>query len=914
MRGAAGLAFCATILLVPQALAERAGVRLGEHPTHGRIVLDLAAPDIPYTIREEGEATLLRLAPGTVAELPATRRLPRNILSLGPAPDGLRFTTRPGTRLRHFRLGNRLVLDVMDSGPPSPPRAGEPRRPPAPRQAAPAPTAPLPVTSPIPPLADPPRPAEAAAPRPAAIPAQPAPAGLPLRTLASEQGPALLLPLPEETGLAIFRRGELILAVLDGPRPFNLDGIRSDPVFGRIEAETLPEATILRLPIAAPAALQAQRQGHHWLLTLSPAGAREATILPEPGEGRVQLRATAPGRPIPVADPETGLPILVGTVHQGGQAVSSARSLAQVDLLPTQLGVAALARADTVALRRSGDHFLLLGVSGAIRPGPDPAGTEMSRLMELPRLDPAAGQERLRAQHASLAAAPPLTRMPLRRAAAEGMLALGLAQEAQAMIRLAFQEDPRASSDPRSILLNAAAALLANRLPEARPLATAEMPANDEVTLWRALLAAMEGDASAAAPGLARTLPLLLGYPEPMRARLLPLAAEALQEAGDAGAARQLLQSAGDLPFLALARARMAEAEGRAEEALSLYATLASGRDRLVRARALRRAAELRLASGTLDAAGAAAALEAALFAWRGDAEELGLRLRIAALRGAAGNARAALDLLKDTAAIYPDQGDRIRPAQEAAFLQAIGQEPPLTAAALWESQPALLPKDQRGATALASLADRLAAMELPDRGVALMEQALDRAAPAQRPALAMRLAELRLAAGKPAAALHALEAVPDDPENALSRGLVAARARSALGAGAEAVSILRGLGAPALPALAALLAERQDWIGASDAFIALSASRPEDPATPQHVLRAAAFAALGGDAARLAAIRAAWLQRIGQGSLAEALALLTADPARGLSDLPRLQRELDLFRGFPNKLEAFRTADASSR
>jgi hypothetical protein len=209
-------------------------------------------------------------------------------------------------------------------------------------------------------------------------------------------------------------------------------------------------------------------------------------------------------------------------------------------------------------------------------------------------------------------------------------------------------------------------------------------------------------------------------------------------------------------------------------------------------------------------------------------------------------------------------------------------------------------------------LAERLAAMELPDRGVVLAEQALERGTSAQRPRLALGLATLRLAAGDAAGALLALDSAVGAPEDSVARGLLAARAKARLGAAGEAVGMLRGLGLPGLRPLAALLAERQDWAGASDALAALAAAQAE-PA-PRDVLDAAAFAALGGDAERLAGLRSAWLGRMGEGMAKEAFGLLTADPIRGLSDLPRLQRELDLFRGFPHLLEAFRTAALSSR
>ncbi|WP_159349493.1 hypothetical protein [Roseomonas harenae] len=812
MHGAAAFAACSLVLLATPAMAERVGVRVGDHPGHGRVVLDLAAPGLPYQVEEDAGGVRVRLGSDLAIELPSPRRLPRNLQGLSAEADGLRIVTRPGSRLRHYRLGSRVVLDVMDGGTPAP-RAAEARPASAPRNprtrgavplgevAAPvAAAAPVPVvaTQPLPARAAPPVQASASVQAPAqgagAAPEgrnETAAAGLPLRAVAVAEGRALALPVPAETGLAILRRGDLLLVVLDQPHALDTASLRGDAVFGGLRVEVLPEATVLRLPIAEPSALRAQREGDRWLLEAKPSPTRERSILAEAENGRLVLRVALPGRPVPIPDPETGLPLLVGTVREAGQAGPVSRSLAQMDLVATQLGIAALARADSVALRRAGDQFLLSGVAGATTMAEMAEAGFMTRLMELPALGSGAAQERLKAQQASIAAAPPLARLPLRRAAAEGLLALGLAQEAQAMIRLSFQEDPRASSDPRSLLVHAASALLAGRQAEARGLSGASFPANDEVTFWRAALAATSGDGPAA-PGFAATLPLLLAYPEALRARLLPLAAEAMIGGGDLAAARRLLRAAGDRPDLGYARARMAEAEGRGDEALTLYAAVAEGRDRLSRARALRRSVDLRLQSGSLDPAGAAAALEAAIFAWRGDEEEFGARLRVAELRLGVGNGRAALDQLKETGQAFPDRIAALRPVQEATLLQALADEAPMVALALSEAHAGLLPRDGRGAEALSLLAERVAAMELPDRGVVLAEQALERGTLAQRPRLALRLATLRLAEGDAAGTLSALEAVVGAPEDAVGRGLLAAQAKARLGATGEAVRVRR--------------------------------------------------------------------------------------------------------------------------
>ncbi|MFC7693055.1 hypothetical protein ACFQY5_29320 [Paeniroseomonas aquatica] len=206
-----------------------------------------------------------------------------------------------------------------------------------------------------------------------------------------------------------------------------------------------------------------------------------------------------------------------------------------------------------------------------------------------------------------------MTRLPLRRAAGETLLALGLPQEAQSLLGLAPGEDPQAATDPHLAALTAMAALLSGRLPQAMALRSVTLPDTDELTFWRSALAAALGDARAAAPGLAATMPLLFDYPEGLRNRLLPMVALALAEAENPAALHRLLERAGPSPDLALPRAIIAESEGRVDAALAEYDQLAEGRDRRSRARGLRRAIELRLATGRLDAGQAARALGATL-------------------------------------------------------------------------------------------------------------------------------------------------------------------------------------------------------------------------------------------------------------------------------------------------------------
>jgi hypothetical protein len=907
------LALPMVLLALPgAALAEaRIGLRVGSHADYGRIVLD-APGRLDYRIEEDGGRVVLRLDTPAALDLSAARRPPRNVAGIEVVEGGIAVAVSPGTRLRHFRLDNRVVLDFLNPAPAARTPSAPPRAAPAPA-AAPAPGAPpAPVALPIP-----------ATPLPTA-PASPRP------PLIEFTGGVLSVPAGPEVGAALLQRGGQWLLVLDAPLPLDAAALRALPVLAGTEVSVGPRATVIRLPLTAAPDPRVQRTPTAWRVELSSERPSFRSILPETEPGpppRLVLRAARPGEAVPVLDPVTGATMLVGTMGEGGAAVPIARRGATFELLPTRLGVAILPRADTLTLRALPDRFVADADGAPLALGPEMAAGAadallMSRHFDLPADDVASLWARERNAMLAVASAPPLGRAAPRLRAAEALLALGLGQEAQSMAALAMREDPRIATDPRAQALHAAAALVGGRLAEAGALAEAR-PGTDEAGLWRALHLASHGEASAAA--LAPALPLLLSYPEPLRARLLPLAAEALAAGGETGAARRLLaaREASD-PSLALARARLQEAEGAIEEALSAYEEIAGGRDRRSRAIAMRRAAELRLASGRLDAAGAAVAVEATLAAWRGDAMETEARNRVAELRLLAGDARGAFDLLRETEALFPDLATSLRPRQAAALLAAVERESPVAAVTLFDAHGALLPTGHATERALAALGERLAALDLLDRARSVLRGAAARAeGPEARGRIGARLAALALGAGDPAGARAALA---DTTSPALSdalrgeRAQLEARALARLGAFTEAEARYREAGIAAAAELAEFLAERQDWRGAAAALGAhLRATLPArpvalDPAQQGMVARHAALLAMAGEDAALAELAAAEASRMARGGMHEAFALLTANRLSGPADLPRLRQELELARALPGRLESLRDVAGVAR
>ena len=652
---------------------------------------------------------------------------------------------------------------------------------------------------------------------------------------------AILLPFATGTGAAAFRRGDDAVLVFDERRPIDTEALRNDRVFGSAEIRLLPAATMLRLGLPAGRALRLSRGEKGWLVAVGDEPALRP-IRPEvdtSADGpRLHLPAEQAGRSVAVPDPLTGGTLLVGTQRAPGQGVFVPRLTPEFTLLPTWQGVAVVAVSDELILHEAPDGFVLgsalpNGGLALARGDTDLAALDdamrLTRRFDFPPLPVAALLRRLQGAVAGAGAVPAGMRTVPRIDSAQAMLALGLGAEAQAVLSFAAASDPGVADDPDLIGLSAIAALLAGRPEESAALDDPRLTGTDEVALWRGLRAATlrEGAPDAAAV-LAAELRLLLAYPAPLQSRLLPLAAETMALGGETEAAQHLVDQRPDDPKLDFARAVLAEKRDR-HAALKILDRLAQSSDRRERARAAPRAVELRLAAGDITPAAAADAMERLLFVWRGDAQEVAMRLRAAELRAQAGAPRAALTMLREAVDALPEARDTLHARMESIFSTALAADaqtpmPPLEAGGHCRGKPR--PDRRRrgraGAGQEARRAPRRAGSAAAGRPSA--REAGRRCPPGMvRAELGGRLAAIRLLLGAAPGALSALGATSVDtlpPPVLEPRVLVWARATAAKGDPARAAAALKALDAPAAIELRSqLLEQAKDWKGATAAL-----------------------------------------------------------------------------------------------
>jgi hypothetical protein len=382
---------------------------------------------------------------------------------------------------------------------------------------------------------------------------------------------------------------------------------------------------------------------------------------------------------------------------------------------------------------------------------------------------------------------------------------------------------------------------------------------------------------------------------------------------GQSTAAATILAHREHDPDLAYARALLKQAQGDNEAALAAFDGLTDSRSSLDHARAAVRAAELRLTLGQLDNKGVADALEARLYAWRGDRRDLATRLRIAELRGKDGAWRAVFALLRGAKADFPADAAEVDRRLKEAFA-AVPRDPaldkmePTEVIALLDENSELMADGPDGEPMRALLAEKLMALDLPKRADPLLTKLL-RAAPfgAARAGFGATLATLRLREGDGDGALVALsESNSDDMPDTVRerRALISARVGTKRGDPRGAAAALSGSHTrEADEERAAILEQARDWPAARDALAVLVARVVPDTGVlldaPQlrTVLRLATAAARADDNATLSGLRERLKSRIGTGAQADMFRLLTAEPVRGTGDLARARTEIGLAR-----------------
>ena len=885
-----------------------------------------------YQISQDGDKVTIALPPGKVIGPVALP--PHNVVSITSSDAKAEIVLEPGTTVRTRHFGRAILVEMLDPPHRASPLPAKPviqAPPPIRLLAAPPPPAQDPVAVTALPVQAEPLPAPAVAQLPALA------EGLPIEPAAGVGRPAILLHSDGGVGLAALRIGGEIVIILDAAINFQPPGPAIDQMFAQMTSQRGQDMTVVRVPLATPGTLHFAHVQRGWLVVAGPAENATGSIVPQlvesaPGIANIRLPASKPSRVVTVLDPQTGNRLLVGTQASPGEAVLNERHEVQFSLRPALQGVIVVPVSDDIRLRREDAGFVLSAgphdgntiMSGANPQATgQPAASPASLLFDIPN-DSTVALKRMLDERVRFAGnSPALARSGPRLRVAETMLALGMDVEAQAVIDVATADDPGLHDLPRAIGLRAVAAILAQRPEDADAIGDARLTGTAEIELWRCLLQMSSDEVTPdEVRGLARSLPVLLGYPAALRTRLLPAALELLALNGQAAVAQAALAKLPDDDDFALVRGMVLEKSGQTVQALQVYNQVAARSDRLPRFKAMVRAVELRIKSGELEARAGADALDQMLFAWRGAHQELPLRLRIAELRREAGQWREALNVLRDGRAAFPADKAQIEQAMAGIFTALLAGDasqriPPAEFVAIYDQNLDLIQSLPWNGSDGTRLVDRLMALGLQGRAEPIMARMVDQSTdPVQRAFLGARLASLRLTVNDPGGAVSALSgtAPPEgsgDPATMAARQMLYARAEIARGNKDAALGMLQALGtADADDLRADVYSTQKDWPKMVTALTLEETKRITNAAEltadqQALIMRLGVAATLAGDTATVDRLTALYAAVMTKGESATMFRLLASAPVKGTADLPRAYEEIQLARQLPNQLGA---------
>lgn len=928
-------------------------VTAGEIEGLTRITLDWPGR-VNFTESRDGARLTLRFGRPALADLAPIRiDPPKRLTRISGANDDDRFTlvveTTAGIVSKVFRDENKVVIDLRDAPPPrstAPDTQPEPKKgilpPTAVALAVPGADAPDESASdPFAPDGTPP-PQANAAPRPDPVPkggvvrvrASPAPGGILIESEWAAPAPA-----------AAFRRGDSIFVLFGAEAKLDFTGAgllrRADSGFAEIRGAGLVG---FALKARADQYLSAKAEGAKWRFSLSDrniAPPQPALARREPGpDGRARLRVLLPGieRVGWINDPFVGDRIAVAMAYGPERGVLAQRSILEARLLPTAQGAAAEVLGQGVIAEAapsglviaSGDSTTLgdlafVGGSGFSGQAATPAFIDFDNwkggrdfTATLRRL----GRNAARAEPAS-----PQAR-DAHLAVARFYLAHEMGPEALGALSLAGDSDPNLAGDRHFLGLRGVANFLTGRLKQARrDLGAGPLADDPNAALWRALVAAEEGDWPQARRQFQIAGDALESYGPIWRAVFRTAAAQAAIEAGDPQTARTLalaaLQDAGTIgqkdprirPAL-IVKARADAETGALDAGLKALDTLAADPDERVAVLAELSRVDLGLKSGRIKPEIAVDRMEALRYRWRGDAIELAAIEYLGASYVQENRWRDAFNVMQGAALRAGDLpgARRLRTALAEGFRTlfiegASDTLEPIEALGLFYQFRELAPQGPEGDEAVRKLAKRLVTFDLLPQAADLLQHQVDRRLRGEDEArVATDLAGIYLLAREPEKALRALRETrqPRLPEPLRrERRVLEAAALAGLKRYDHAMELLEGVEGDEAARLRADVAWRQeDWAVATAALQKLlpAANSPLDREGQALALRATVAASLAEDRAAIARLTRDHGVALGTGPYAEAFAVLTREPdlsGESLREAARRVADTAAFDGF---------------
>jgi tetratricopeptide (TPR) repeat protein len=763
-------------------------VRYGVHANYTRVVFDWSQ-NVDYAVdNKDGKASIVFKRSNPVNLSAITRNLPARITAAttqtrsGEAHVQLALT--PGVRLRHFRSGTKVVVDILGAvkaaetaAVPTPEAVAAKPAPPPPakKEIAAKPAAPKPGPKSLLPKGKPAETKKADVPK--AKPSQPAkakpakfegppPTGETLRVrLAPLEGGGgrVSFAWNEPVAAAIFSRAGYIWAVFDRENPLDMSAIPKsleETVF-LAEQIRMRNYMIFRFRVRGDLKPVARRQGLRWAIEFRSSNVRPAKPVAIARTGKsgkdtvIRLMGATANKILVLRDPEVGDAIHVGPVLNPGVGVIKALDFAQFRVLSSAQGVAIVPRVDDLRLstRRKGLEVSLAGglaVSAAKKKKlgglgkNDEEGTEdgpAARIFTYPAWSGKKGlpfEEQKQLLQEALAKVPRGRRNRARWPLARFYFAHHYLADASGILNVIVANDPASVEDPSFRAIRGATRLLLGRTKEAEEdLLVPGLNDDPEISAWRGAMFAQKHEWKRAYDEFVQAGGIPEAYSQRARVWLRKRATDAALRAKDLVLANKLLIALAreehlrplDVTEIQLLRGKGFEAIGDLDKALENYREVMAEGIRPTEARANFARINASLENREMTLEDATEELERLRFSWRGDDFEFELLRRLGDLYLDLGDYRKSLSVHRLAVTYFPKLpdskvvGEEMNGVYKRLFLDGEADAmSAISALALFYDFRELTPIGNDGDEMIRQLATRLVSVDLLDRAAQLLE------------------------------------------------------------------------------------------------------------------------------------------------------------------------------------------------
>ncbi len=559
--------------------------------------------------------------------------------------------------------------------------------------------------------------------------------------------------VPANVGQSIFEEGGNSYLVLAGSFPIKAYALKKITGNQKAAVIHLQNSTVLKIPTPAGQSLstQAGNSSIHVNLTQS---APQNNVKISFDKGFINLGCTDAGPIVTMADPQTGRPLLIGTVT-GTTALSDAPSGPGYRFLPTSRGIAVIASSDEVALSRQAGGFSLgslkagtgLPIGNPLLVPPLTAASRTPDGLDLPRYNLIGLRQRLGLQRIAVTQAPALDKEEATFKLVRVMLALDMGPEAIGALDRLAQTQPLITEGEQWNLLHSVANIISNN-PAGALDNLGKIKNNSKIKdTLSALAYAKKGKYKKSINGIKSGINYILSLPTLIRNGILPTVAKSLINTSNFDTFKKYMNFFPKNSIFNFYIGNYYEKNGNLNKAISIYNNILHTRNNKAFGLANSHKIYLEYKTHKLSAHSAADQLLRHVYDWRAAKHELNLRMEVAKLYAKANDWPSAMSELKHDFMLFPSKSNKINRLRQKLFsdltssnqLSKLG---PLGSASILQDNIDLIPKNNNELKYVKYMINNFNQLGLPENSIPALEYLIQKnEKPENLPSLGLMLA-----------------------------------------------------------------------------------------------------------------------------------------------------------------------------